>query len=72
MKQTERTSEIAMEKFIYVFTKEDAEKMLTMHYELLHADMSANKYVFLNKDQLDFSEHNDIRFVLSDVLTFYS
>lgn len=59
-----------MEKFIYVFTQIDADRLASMQYTMLISDEANQKFVFLNDGKLNFSEITDLQFVMSDVLTF--
>lgn len=58
-----------MEKFIYVFSLDDKETLLTKGYNLLKSDELNHIYIFENKSDFCFSENN-MKFVYSDVLTF--
>ena len=60
-----------MEKFIYVFSGKDADRLIELNYTMLCSDEISHKYVFLNKAQMEFSEFDDIQFVMSDMLTFH-
>ena len=56
-------------KFIYVFKKEDRDRLLSDGYVLLKEDDSNSIYVFEIGDKLVF-ELTDMDFVYSDTLTF--
>lgn len=56
-------------QFIYVFSKEDKEKMEELGYELVKTNQNGNVFVFLNKDQNNF-ESLPVRGVFSNTLTF--
>lgn len=45
-------------KFLYVFTKEDKETLLSLGYELLKQDEAQSTFVFVNQDQQRFAECN--------------
>ena len=55
--------------FIYVFSKDERDKLLSLNYKLLKVDEVKQVYVFLNKEQQNFSSDN-LKFALSDTLTF--
>ena len=56
-------------KFIYVFSMESCEKLLSMGYNPLKLDREHNIFVFENQDKLTFSV-DEIECVHSDTLTF--
>ena len=56
-------------QFIYVFSKEDKEKMEELGYELVKTNQNGKVFVFLNKDQNNF-ESLPVRGVFSNTLTF--
>ena len=56
-------------KFIYVFSAEDKNKLLSLGYNLLKYDESQNIYVFNNTGEFRFSS-NDMDFVFTSTLTF--
>ena len=58
-----------MPNFIYVFSTEGRDKLLSMQYEMLKCDEDRHIFVFLNKGRMDFS-CSDFKFALSDTLTF--
>lgn len=63
-----------MEKFIYVFSKKDADDLAALGYKLLHCDNDNKKYILSNDvanpiTHMTFSENN-ICYVLSNTLTF--
>ena len=55
--------------FIYVFSDEGRDKLLSLQYELLKYDETRHISVFLNKEQQCFSD-GDFSYALSDTLTF--
>jgi len=55
--------------FIYVFSTQDRDKLLSKNYNLLKSDERNNIYVFENNNQLVF-DNTDMKFVFSDMLTF--
>lgn len=55
--------------FIYVFSTQDRDKLLSKNYNLLKSDERNNIYVFENNNQLVF-DNADMKFVFSDTLTF--
>lgn len=58
-----------MNKFIYVFSQSDRDKMLFKGFLLLKSDQHNNMYVFLNEGNLTLDDL-DISYILSDKLTF--
>lgn len=58
-----------MEHFIYVFNKQECDKLLALKYSLVKADESKNIYVFENRPDLQF-DLNQIDAVFSSTLTF--
>lgn len=58
-----------MNKFIYVFSQSDMDKMLFKGFLLLKSDQHNNMYVFLNEGNLTLDDL-DISYILSDKLTF--
>lgn len=58
-----------MNKFIYVFSQSDMDKMLFKGFLLLKSDQHNNMYVFLNDGNLTLDDL-DISYILSDKLTF--
>lgn len=58
-----------MYKFIYVFTKETSDELVTQGFNLVKSDEKNKVYVFENnpKKQLTFSKKD---FVFSNTLTF--
>lgn len=58
-----------MDKFIYVFTKEAFDKLITDGYTLLKADNENLIFVFENSGSLKFGLTDD-EFVFSSTLTF--
>ncbi len=55
--------------FIYVFSKDERDKLLSLNYKMLKSDETKQVYVFLNKEQQNFSA-GDLKFALSNTLTF--
>lgn len=55
--------------FIYVFSTQDRDRLLSKNYNLLKSDERNNIYVFENNNQLVF-DNADMKFVFSDMLTF--
>jgi len=58
-----------MSNFIYVFSAEWKEALLALNYQLLKSNEEKSIFVFLNKEQQQFSSR-DIPHALSDMLTF--
>lgn len=59
-----------MPKFIYVFNEDACDKLISMGYTLMKADINKHTFIFVNnKEQLLFT-HDDIKYALSDTLTF--
>lgn len=58
-----------MEKFLYVFSKEDRDLLIADGYTLLKSDDKNDLYVFVNQTNMNF-DLIDMTFVRSDVLTF--
>ena len=58
-----------MDKFIYVFSKEDHNTLLKAGYKLLKSNQTKNIYVFENQQRLHF-DLNTVNAVSSSVLTF--
>jgi len=58
-----------MGSFIYVFSAEGRDKLLSMQYELLKSDDAKSIFVFLNKGRQNFS-CDGIPWAVSDTLTF--
>lgn len=56
-------------RFIYVFSKEDKEKLEKLGYELMKKCGDGDIYVFHNKDQTNF-ESLPVNGVFSNTLTF--
>lgn len=57
-----------MDRFIYVFSEADKNKMLECGFILLKEDPINHTYVFISNPNLLFSE--EIRAVRSNILTF--
>lgn len=58
-----------MEKFLYVFSKDNRDLLIAAGYTLLKSDDKNDLYVFVNQANLIF-DLADINFVRSNVLTF--
>ena len=58
-----------MENFIYVFDENARDQLLSKGREMLGQNNEKHIFVFLNTGNLNF-EDEDIRYVLSDTLTF--
>ena len=58
-----------MENFIYVFDENARDQLLSRGSEMLGQNNEKHIFVFLNTGNLNF-EDEDIRYVLSDTLTF--
>ena len=56
-------------KFIYVFSIDDKNKLLSLGYKLVKPNEDQKIYVFENTGEFKFSAY-DTSFVLSDTLTF--
>lgn len=59
-----------MGNFIYVFSAEGRDKLLSMQYELLKSDDAKSIFVFFNKGRQNFSSCEGIPCAVSDTLTF--
>lgn len=58
-------------KFVYVFSVEDKEKLLNRGYTLLKDDSANNVYIFKSDESITFSALDGVEdYVTSDVLTF--
>ena len=57
------------DKFIYVFSDEDKDKLLSLGYTLLQSCEQQNMFVFQSNGDMNFL-NGDIAFVLSNMLTF--
>ena len=55
--------------FIYTFSDEGKEKLLSLQYQLLKYDAEKHTAIFLNKGTHTFSQA-DFPYAMSDVLTF--
>lgn len=58
-----------MSKFIYVFSEEGKDVLLSRGFELIKANEQKKIYVFLNSERKDFVFAR-IPYVFSDTLTF--
>lgn len=58
-----------MEKFLYVFSKDNRDLLIAAGYTLLKSDDKNDLYVFVNQANLAF-DLADMYFVRSNVLTF--
>lgn len=56
-------------KFIYVFTPEDCEKLLSSGHTLIKEDRKNSIFVFDNSETYVF-DIDDLIYVMSDTLTF--
>lgn len=65
-----------MNKFVYVMSEGDKEKLLQLGYKLLRSDKVNKVFIFENKKELTFEcdehplEAQNVNFILSSVLTF--
>lgn len=62
-----------MEKFIYVFGEMERDCLIKAGYKLLKEDKSQSLFIFLNKDQLDFSTDDTLSgmtYARTNTLTF--
>lgn len=57
------------EKFVYVFSKEARDGMISAGYTLIKSDEQNGRYVFENNPNLTFS-HLNISCIQSNTLTF--
>ncbi len=59
-------------KFIYVFSKKDAELLREFGYTLLRQDDTQDVYIFLaeNRTRRSFTLDGDIEYCMSDTLMF--
>lgn len=58
-----------MRHFLYVFSDEERDALLSLNYKLLKSDAGNHVYVFENEDVVKFDQHS-VKAVQSDVLTF--
>lgn len=58
-----------MNGFIYVFSDEGRDALLSKRYELLKSDNAKHIYVFVNKDDQNFV-CDGVPYALSNTLTF--
>ena len=58
-----------MEYFFYVFDEDTRDQVMSRGCEMLGQNAEKHIFVFLNTGNLNF-EDEDIRYVLSDTLTF--
>lgn len=58
-----------MNGFIYVFSDEGRDVLLSQRYELLKSDNAKHIYVFVNKGDQNFA-CDGVPYALSDTLTF--
>lgn len=54
--------------FVYVFSKDDKERLLARGFELIKADETNGMWAFKNQESIALFE--DLKCVVSDVLTF--
>lgn len=63
-----------MEKFIYVFTPEDAETLIRCGYDIVKSNIKSNVFIFEADEHLMFSsdcgELDNVHYMLSNKLTF--
>ena len=65
-----------MNKFGYVMSEEDRDKLLQLGYKLLRSDEVNKVFIFENKQELafEYGEHpleaQNVNFILSSVFTF--
>ncbi|MBQ8135058.1 MAG: hypothetical protein IJ192_11730 [Clostridia bacterium] len=57
------------DKFIYVFSREDYEELLSSGMNLIKADESNHVYIFENDKKRKF-DMNEMEFVITDVISF--
>ena len=57
-----------MRKFIYVFSQNKKEELLSKGYYLMKEDAEKQVYVFANDERFEFQQDADC--VTSDILTF--
>lgn len=58
-----------MSGFIYVFSEEGRDILLSRQYELLKGDDAKHIYIFVNKDEQSFA-CDGVTYALSNTLTF--
>ncbi len=58
-----------MNSFVYVFSDEGRDTLLSRQYQLLKSDEKKHIYIFVNKDQQNFVCHG-VPYALSNTLTF--
>ncbi len=58
-----------MEKFIYVLSEKERDKLLSWEYTLLKSDERNHIYIFANQDSLYFDKM-DVTPIYSNTLTF--
>lgn len=58
-----------MEHFLYVFSKQERDALISIGYALLKSDETNDIYIFENQNELRFNV-DDIQAVQSDTLTF--
>lgn len=58
-----------MHKFIYVFSRKDGEKLLSLGYRLMKYDETQDIWIFLNDEHLSF-EKGDMSYAMLDTLSF--
>jgi len=56
--------------FVYVFSKQDRDKLLSLGYVLLKEDYMNNVYVFINNNFSSFQKLPVKKYSFSSVLTF--
>jgi len=65
-------NEAGNKKFLYVFCKEDADKLLALGYKEMKADEKHSIFIFLCADEKrrDFTLEPEMVYCLSDTLMF--
>jgi len=58
-----------MSNFIYVFSDEGRDVLLSRQYKLLRSDAKTHTYIFANEDRQDFS-CDEVPYAMSDTLIF--
>lgn len=58
-----------MGRFLYVFSEDARDKLLSRKFEMIKEDNQNNIFIFLNQSDLVFSV-NDISYIESNTLTF--
>ena len=58
-----------MEHYLYVFSDEERDELISAGYVLVTADEQQHRYVFENQDVIRF-DLNKVKAIPSDILTF--